>query len=67
MYLRTLRLSRAALLAKLEKEDDLVEIAFTQGELKQLRIVELLPAEIERLDKLLMEGEEFHAMKEKNG
>jgi hypothetical protein len=61
-----LRLSRAALLSKLETTSDPYEIAFLQGQCRQLRIQEMLPEEIERLDEMLLKGEEYLAMKKDN-
>jgi hypothetical protein len=58
-----LRLSRADLLAKLETLDDPLDIARLQGQAKQLRILEMMPQDIERLDKAILKVEELSTLR----
>lgn len=67
LYLKTCRRSAQALVNKLKKEEDVIEIARIQGGLEQLRIIEFLEEDIENLDKLLIRGEEWLAMKKASG
>ncbi len=51
---------------RLETEDNVVEIYLAQGAAHQLKILEALPEEIERLDAALVKSEEYLAMKDRN-
>lgn len=62
--LKTLGLSRQALVKRLVKEDDVMEIYRLQGQLEQIRIWEILHIEIENLDKMILKAEELRAAKE---
>jgi hypothetical protein len=63
VYCNALRLSRADLLAKLETLDDPLDIARLQGQAKQLRILEMMPQDIERLDKAILKVEELSTLR----
>ena len=66
VFCKDLRLSRAELHHKLEVETDLLEIARIQGQIKQLKKIEALPVQIERLDEASITGEEYAAAVNKN-
>lgn len=63
MYELELQRSRANLLRSLQSETDPVKIYRLQGEIRQLWIMAQEPQQIEVLDKLLIQGEEYARMK----
>jgi hypothetical protein len=66
VYLKTLRLARLEAVRKLETDDDPMEIARAQGRIEQLRRIDMLELEIEKLDEMLIRGEEYALMKDLN-
>src|SRR5919109_2402076 len=63
-YCRVLRVSRVEVLRKLESQDDFSEVLRLQGRLKEISILERLPAEIEALEEALVSSDRYLRMED---
>jgi len=61
-YCEALQLRRLKLVDRVSSESDPLVIYRTQGSLKELFIIDRMPAEIESLDKMLEAGEKLRTM-----